>query len=166
MAPRARALLLDLDDTLLDNRGIPEAVRRACEEIAGAVGGIDPGELERTSTATWREVWSHVERSCWLGRLDGFAASREFNLCDEGAPQRAVVGWLVRVLAADVGGPRLSGRGDGRLRVREPVALESGNPTPLGRRRRAAGVAAERFGAAVGSGDQRIVGLPAGQAPH
>ncbi|HYN97733.1 MAG TPA: HAD family hydrolase [Pilimelia sp.] len=74
---RPSALLLDLDETLLDNSGIPEAVAATCDAVAAAVTGLDARHLRRANTDAWQSYWPHVERSCWLGQLDGFAASRE-----------------------------------------------------------------------------------------
>jgi HAD superfamily hydrolase (TIGR01549 family) len=70
-------LLFDLDETLLDNRGVPAAVARTCEWVAAAVEGLDAQQLRRANTEVWLSYWPQVEESCWLGRMNGFSASRE-----------------------------------------------------------------------------------------
>lgn len=72
-----RALLLDLDDTLLDNSGIPGSVARACDAIAKAAPYLDSRQLLQVGIEAWSSYWPEVEESCWLGRMDGFAVSRE-----------------------------------------------------------------------------------------
>lgn len=74
---RPRSLLLDLDETLVDNQGIGESVRRTCDLIAATFPGFDAMELLEANTRAWAAYWAEVEKLCWLGRLDGAAASRE-----------------------------------------------------------------------------------------
>jgi HAD superfamily hydrolase (TIGR01549 family) len=74
---RPRALLLDLDGTLLDNSGIAGAVSRTCDALAARFGGLDAGQLRRANTEVWSDYWPRVETSYWLGQVDGFAVSRE-----------------------------------------------------------------------------------------
>jgi HAD superfamily hydrolase (TIGR01549 family) len=73
---RPQALFFDLDDTLLDNSGIPQSVARTCDSIAGEFD-LDAADLLQTNAEVWREYWPTVEESCWLGRIDGFAVSLE-----------------------------------------------------------------------------------------
>lgn len=63
-----RALLLDLDDTILDDTsGVIDCWREACE--AHAVGGIAPRALFESVQAVSEEYWSDAERHR-RGRLD------------------------------------------------------------------------------------------------
>ena len=74
---RPRALLLDLDDTLLDNSVIPGFIRRTCELVAEAYPTFGAVELLDANTKAWAEYWPEVERQCWLGGLDVATVSRE-----------------------------------------------------------------------------------------
>jgi HAD superfamily hydrolase (TIGR01549 family) len=74
---RPRALLLDVDETLVDNSGIPASVAQACEVVAAAVEQLDPRQLLEANVEVWDAYWPEVEEQCWLGRMDGFAVSRE-----------------------------------------------------------------------------------------
>lgn len=74
---RPRALLFDLDETLLDNSGIPESIARTCELVAALVSGLDPQQLRQANTDVWLHYWPTVEDLCWRGRMDGFQVSRE-----------------------------------------------------------------------------------------
>ena len=72
-----RALLLDLDDTILDAYGNPDAVwNRLCAEYADRIGAATPEQL-RTAIAESREwFWADEERSR-RGRLDLGEARRQ-----------------------------------------------------------------------------------------
>jgi putative hydrolase of the HAD superfamily len=74
---RPRALLLDLDDTLLDHSRTSESVRRACELIASTFTGFDPPLLEAANDHVWIEYWPEIETLAWTGGMDGATASRE-----------------------------------------------------------------------------------------
>jgi putative hydrolase of the HAD superfamily len=57
-----RALLIDLDDTLLDyTGGVDECWQHACEALAGPIG-IDPAALVRAIAETRRWFWSDPGR--------------------------------------------------------------------------------------------------------
>ena len=71
------AVLLDLDGTVLDNSGLADAAAQACALVSGALGGVDPERLLAANTEAWAQVWHEVEDACWLGQMDGYAASRE-----------------------------------------------------------------------------------------
>jgi HAD superfamily hydrolase (TIGR01549 family) len=71
------AVLLDLDGTVLDNSGLPEVAARTCASVSQAIGGIDPDCLFEANAEAWAQHWPEVEKVCWLGQLDGRAASRE-----------------------------------------------------------------------------------------
>jgi HAD superfamily hydrolase (TIGR01549 family) len=70
-------VLLDFDDTLIDNSVVPAGVERACHEIAAAVDTIETGSLLRANTSAWMSYWPEVERSCWLGQRDVLDVSQE-----------------------------------------------------------------------------------------
>jgi putative hydrolase of the HAD superfamily len=74
---RTAAVLVDFDDTLIDNSVVPVAVERACEAIAAAVEGIDATSLLRANSASWAARWPLFERRCWLGELEVFDVSRD-----------------------------------------------------------------------------------------
>lgn len=74
---RPQALLLNLDDTLLDSSVIPGFIRRTCELVADAYPTSDAAELFEANTSAWTEYWSQVEKECWLGGLDVATVSRE-----------------------------------------------------------------------------------------
>jgi putative hydrolase of the HAD superfamily len=74
---RPHAVLLDFDDTLLDNSVVPESVEQACEKMADAVGDLDRAKLLRANMAAWSGYWPEVERRCWLDELDILDVGRE-----------------------------------------------------------------------------------------
>ena len=74
---RPRAVLLDADDTLLDNSGVAESVARAAQDIASAVDGLDAVKLLAANNEAWARYWPEVERSCWLGETEVSDVSRE-----------------------------------------------------------------------------------------
>jgi hypothetical protein len=63
---RPAAVLLDFDDTLIDNTVVPAAVERACHSIAAAVDSVDAAALLRANTAAWVAFRPGVEGRCWL----------------------------------------------------------------------------------------------------
>lgn len=74
---RPRALLVDLDGTLLDGSGVPESIARTCDSIVSTFAGFDARELQQRNGEVWAAYWPEVEQSCWLGETEGFAVSRE-----------------------------------------------------------------------------------------
>lgn len=74
---RPAAVLVDLDGTLLDHGGQEAAVEEVCASVARAHPRLDPRELLYANARAWTALWREVERLCWLGQLDGYAASRE-----------------------------------------------------------------------------------------
>jgi HAD superfamily hydrolase (TIGR01549 family) len=74
---RPKALLLDFDDTLLDDSVVPESVARTCNAIAEAVAALDAEELLRANTTAWTSYWPEAEHRCWIGDLEIFDVSRE-----------------------------------------------------------------------------------------
>jgi putative hydrolase of the HAD superfamily len=76
-ARRPEALLLDLDDTLLDHRAIPENIRNTCELVAAAFPAFDAAQLLEANTRAWAEYWPQVEKAAWLGGIEVETVSRE-----------------------------------------------------------------------------------------
>lgn len=74
---RPKALLLDLDDTLLDHRVIPENIKNTCELVAAAFPAFDAARLLEANSKAWAEYWPQVEKAVWLGSIDVEAVSRE-----------------------------------------------------------------------------------------
>ncbi len=74
------ALLLDLDDTILDSYGDPEAVwLRLCQEFAGGLAGVTPEELHAAVKSSRDWLWGDLERAR-PGRLDLPQARRDIVL--------------------------------------------------------------------------------------
>jgi putative hydrolase of the HAD superfamily len=72
-----RALLLDLDDTILDDSsGVIECWRGACEAHADQLGSVTPQALFDTVQTVSVEYWSDPERHR-VGRLDLLKARQE-----------------------------------------------------------------------------------------
>jgi HAD superfamily hydrolase (TIGR01549 family) len=74
---RPKAVLVDLDGTLLDHGGQATAVEEVCASVARAHLGLNPRELLEANARAWTALWREVEQLCWLGQMDGYAASRE-----------------------------------------------------------------------------------------
>lgn len=71
-----KALLLDLDGTLLDERGQQRAVVLTCREIAPTVG-VEAAKLIEANQLVWEAYWPTVEARWVLGQLSGAEVSRE-----------------------------------------------------------------------------------------
>lgn len=71
-----RAVLFDLDDTLLDGSGHRDAIRRACAEI-GALIGVDPERVFEANSEVWQTYWREIGDKWTLGALTGEAVTRE-----------------------------------------------------------------------------------------
>ena len=72
-----RALLFDLDGTLLDEQGQQDAVARTCRVVAAEYPGIDAETLLAANGIVWRSYWPEVEDAWMRGRLDSAAVSFE-----------------------------------------------------------------------------------------
>ena len=82
-----RAVLLDLDDTILDDSGNVEACwREACAAFRPEMGDLDPADLYDAIARTSKWFWADADRHR-TGRLDLDAARRE----------------VVRLALADIG---------------------------------------------------------------
>jgi len=72
------ALLLDLDDTILDNRaGLDTALRGFSQWLAGRLGDAPPAVVQAQLRASSEWFWSDDERHRW-GRLDMPGSRRAF----------------------------------------------------------------------------------------
>lgn len=63
------ALLLDLDETLIDGAGLVAGTLAACELLAVDLG-TDPGELAAEANAAFGRLWPEREQDWILGRID------------------------------------------------------------------------------------------------
>ena len=71
------ALLLDLDDTILDTYGNPDDVwRRLCREFADRLGAVTPGQLHGATVESREWFWADAGRAR-RGRLDLREARRQ-----------------------------------------------------------------------------------------
>jgi putative hydrolase of the HAD superfamily len=86
-----RALMLDLDNTLLDERYVATASRAACDDVAAQHGALDTATLVTANAEEWRAYWPEVESAWTLGRLETSTLRAEiwrrtldrFGLADE-----------------------------------------------------------------------------------
>lgn len=69
-------ILFDLDGTLVDDSGLPAALRATCERIAAGTG-IPADDLVAANGAVWQELWPEVEEDYLLGFDAGPAILRE-----------------------------------------------------------------------------------------
>ncbi|MEJ3746458.1 HAD family hydrolase [Actinomycetes bacterium KLBMP 9797] len=72
-----RALLIDLDDTILDGGHVARAIEGTCEAVASTFAGFDTGQLRQAYVEAWTAYRSKVEILCWLGRVDGASVLRD-----------------------------------------------------------------------------------------
>jgi putative hydrolase of the HAD superfamily len=63
------ALLLDLDETLIDGAGLAAGTLAACEQLADDLG-TDPGDLAAEADAVFGRHWLEREQDWILGRID------------------------------------------------------------------------------------------------
>ena len=68
---RLRALLLDLDDTLLDGSSFPQSIARTCEELASLRTGLDAERLQEANHAVFGAYGPERHDAWTLGRLSG-----------------------------------------------------------------------------------------------
>jgi len=68
---RRRAVLLDLDGTLLDGSGLPAALRGTAVRLRELAPGLDPDAFVAAHTAAWAELWPEVEDEWMLGEGAG-----------------------------------------------------------------------------------------------
>ena len=68
---RVCALLLDLDDTLLDGSFFPQSIARTCEELALLRPGLEAERLQKANHAVF-SIYGPERHDAWtLGRLSG-----------------------------------------------------------------------------------------------
>ncbi|HTO70877.1 MAG TPA: HAD family hydrolase [Myxococcota bacterium] len=84
---RPRALLLDLDETLLDGRGLAESIGQTCAEVAAKHPQLERARLAAANAEAWSRYWPEVEMKWVLGALDGAAVMsdvwrRTLRACD------------------------------------------------------------------------------------
>ena len=72
-----RALLLDLDGTLLDDGWHRVALTRACREVAGTLPGVDAVRLAEANGSAWDDYWPRIEGRWMRGELSGAEVRRE-----------------------------------------------------------------------------------------
>jgi len=72
-----KALIFDLNGTVLDDSGGREAILRTCGEIASARPGLDAARLLEANGEIWQAYWPEVEDKWTLGLLDGATVSLE-----------------------------------------------------------------------------------------
>lgn len=69
-------VFFDLDGTLLDESGLPAAVRGACEAVA-ARAGPDVDDLLASNTRVWATLWPEVYEEWMVGAVDVGALGSE-----------------------------------------------------------------------------------------
>ena len=96
-APVPKAILIDLDDTIIHFPGQEECWRQVCANAGDEVPGLDAGDLFREITRTRYWYWSDPERHR-IGRLD-------LNVASVGIVRRSLrtLGFDLPDLARDVG---------------------------------------------------------------
>lgn len=72
-----RGLSFDLDGTLLDDSPWREVILRTCHEIAVSHPALDAQRLVEANAAVWERYFPEVERSWFLGVLDGRSVTAE-----------------------------------------------------------------------------------------
>lgn len=72
-----RAIVFDLDNTLLDGAGLPAALARTCETVAARHVDLDAHDLLLANGEVWRAYWPEVEKAWTLGALSGAAVTEE-----------------------------------------------------------------------------------------
>lgn len=62
-------VFFDLDGTLVDESGLPDAVRAACEVVAGTTG-LRVDDLLASNARVWAELWPEVCEEWTVGAID------------------------------------------------------------------------------------------------
>ena len=73
---RARAVLLDMDGTLVDSSPAV-AVGRTCRDLAATRPGLHEALLLAANSEVFREYFTEIEEAWTLGHIDGASVSRE-----------------------------------------------------------------------------------------
>ncbi|MBT4098696.1 MAG: HAD family hydrolase [Gemmatimonadetes bacterium] len=74
---QGRAVLFDLDSTLLDNSGTGDVIRDTCVELAECFASIEWKALLQANTESFAEIWAEVEPDWTIGKTDAKTVSRE-----------------------------------------------------------------------------------------
>jgi putative hydrolase of the HAD superfamily len=72
-----QALLLDLDDTVLDGTGAADALAVACRAIAVTLPRAEASRVQEAYRQAWNGYQPEVEPLCWTGRMAGVSAGLE-----------------------------------------------------------------------------------------
>jgi putative hydrolase of the HAD superfamily len=72
-----KLVLLDLDGTLLDGSGLPDALRATCAVLAAELPGVSIDDLVAANTEVWQRTWPEVEDAYMLGGRSGDDISRD-----------------------------------------------------------------------------------------
>ncbi len=94
-------MLFDLDGTVLDGAGLPEAMRATCETLAAALPDVTAESLVAANDAAWTRLWPEVEDDYMLGGRRGDAIGRDvwraaLDACgvrDDAVLDRAIAEW-------------------------------------------------------------------------
>ena len=72
-----RALLLDLDGTLLADGWYSDTLVQASREVAATHPGLDAARLAEANGSAWDAYWPRIEERWTLGKLDGASVRLE-----------------------------------------------------------------------------------------
>lgn len=70
-------VLFDLDGTVLDGGGLPDAMAATCASLATALPGVTADALVAANDAVWKRIWPEVEDDYMLGGRAGAEVSRD-----------------------------------------------------------------------------------------
>ena len=70
-------VLFDLDGTVVDGSGLPDAMQATCAALAAGLPGVTAGALVAANDAVWKRIWPDVEDDYMLGGRRGADVSRE-----------------------------------------------------------------------------------------
>lgn len=71
------AITLDLDETLLDLRGLSDAIESTCRAVATASKLLHVEKVRLANALIWEQEWARVEMDWALGRLSGADLTRD-----------------------------------------------------------------------------------------
>lgn len=72
-----RLVLFDLDGTLVDGGGLPDAMRATCAALAADLPNVRADDLAAANTAAWQRLWPELEAEYMLGGRRGDDIGRE-----------------------------------------------------------------------------------------
>jgi 2-haloalkanoic acid dehalogenase type II len=72
-----KALLFDLDDTLLDGSYVQTSLRRTCARLSKQVDDLDADVLMDANAGVWAEYWPEIERQWVFGGMPTEAVRTE-----------------------------------------------------------------------------------------